>query len=182
MPELPPRAFARWRRSPDPGPGFWPIPADGACLSAFLIVRDPGDPGRLALGTPTADAAWERVGALDPERLRKVGDRLMLPSCHLLEYESPDSAARRIAHEQLERPDLELSGPQVVSEAYGRPGGDGQHWDLHFLYRAAWPRGVALSARLWSRLAFEDPRGVPLDRYARSHGDIVRFAGFETPR
>jgi hypothetical protein len=113
--------------------------------------------------------------------MARLEGRLMLPSCHLLEYESPDAAARRVAEEQLERRDLDLSGPQVVSDAYGRPSADGKHWDLDFLYRATWPRGVPLAARPWSRLAFEDPRGLPKARYARAHDDVLRFAGFETP-
>jgi hypothetical protein len=176
-----PRVFARWRREANAGPGYAQIPADGVCLSAFLIVRDPGDPGRLVLGTPSPAAPWERIGALEPLRVEQIGGRLMLPSSHLMASESPDAAARRIAAEQLERTDLDLSGPQVVSDSYARPNGEGEHWDLHFLYRATWPRGVPLAARPWSRLAFEDPRGLPRARYARAHGDIVRFAGFETP-
>jgi hypothetical protein len=176
------RVFARWRREADPGPGYWQIPSDGGCLSVFLLVQDPTEPGRIALGTPDPNAPWPRIGGLDSARMGRIGDRLMLPSCHLMEYESPDAAARRIVGEQLERTDLVLAGPQVISDAYGRPGGPGQHWDLDFLYRTTWPRGVPLSARPWSRLTFEDPRSLPRERYARSHDDIVRFAGFETPR
>ncbi|MCI4325386.1 MAG: hypothetical protein L3K00_05865 [Thermoplasmata archaeon] len=176
------RVFARWRRESDPAPGYWPIPADGGCLSVFLLVQDPTDPGRIALGTPDPSAPWSRIGALDEARLSRIGDRLMLPSCHLVEYESPDAAARRVEDEQLGRTDLVLSGPQVVSDAYGRPDATGQHWDLHFLYRTTWPRGVPLAAPAWKRLTFEDPRSLPRERYARAHDDIVRFAGFETPR
>lgn len=177
----PARTFARWRREASAGAGYSQIPADGACLSAFLLVRDPANPGRVALGSPSPDAPWEQIGGLDAVRLARIGDHLMLPSCHLMEYESPEAAALRIAIEQLERPDLEITGPLVVSEAYGRPGAESRHWDLHFLFGANWPSEVPLAARPWKHLAFEDPRTVPRERYARSHDDIVRMAEFETP-
>jgi hypothetical protein len=151
MSENEPRVFARWRREADPGPGYWSIPADGGCLSVFLLVADPTDPARIALGTPDPQAPWSRIGALDADRLARIGDRLMLPSSHLVEYESPDAAARRIAYEQLGRTDLVLTGPHVISDSYARPGS-------------------------------EDPRSLARERYARSHDDIVRFSGFETPR
>jgi hypothetical protein len=101
----------------------------------------------------------------------------MLPSSHLLEYEDPAGAARRIATEQLERADLAISEPHVVSDAYGRPDAEGRHWDLDFLFRARWPEGVPLAARPWKRLELVDPRTVVADGFARSHDDILRFAG-----
>ncbi|MCI4329879.1 MAG: hypothetical protein L3J80_03290 [Thermoplasmata archaeon] len=181
MDEPRPRTFARWRREANAGPGYSQIPADGACLSAFLLIRDPADPGRVALGSPSPEVDWERIGSLGPARVARIGDQLMLPSCHLVEYEAPEAAAARIAVEQLERSDLEITGPLVVSEAYGRPGAAEQHWDLHFLFGTTWPAGVPLAARPWKQIGFLDPRTVPRDRYARSHDDIVRLAYFETP-
>ncbi|HKV90131.1 MAG TPA: hypothetical protein VJQ43_02920 [Thermoplasmata archaeon] len=174
------RVFTRWRREPDPGPGYAQLPADGACLSAFLLIVDPSDPSRVLLGTPEPSADWERIGALDPARLDRLVGRWMLPSSHLLEYESPAEAAARIAREQLGRPDLVLRGPEVVSDAYGRPGASDRHWDLDFLFRSEWPGEVPLRAAPWARLAFLDPRQTPSAEFGRAHDDILRFAGYET--
>src|SRR5206468_4725043 len=62
--------------------------------------------------------SWDHIGALDPSRVEAHSHGWMLPSSHLIFRESPDDAARRIAREQLELPDLALTGPTVVSEVY----------------------------------------------------------------
>jgi len=172
------RVFARWRREPDPGPGFAQIPEDGACLSAFLLVTEPHEPRRVLLGQVDPSADWGRMGGLEGDRLSRAVGRWMLPSSHLLEYEGPSAAARRIADEQLGLPSLAFPEPHVVSDPYGRPGGAGSHWDLDFLFRAKWPEGAPVAARAWKRLEFVDPGPVPRSGFARSHDDILRFAGF----
>jgi len=177
MAEQTPRAFARWRRGPDPGPGNAQIPEDGVCLSAFLLVTDPNDAHRVLVGHVDPAADWSRFGALGGDRLVRTAKRWMLPASHLLEYEGPSEAARRIATEQLERPDLPIPEPRVVSDAYARPDAPGRHWDFHFLYRTTWPAGAPLRARPWTGLEFVDPRAVPASEFARSHDDILRFAG-----
>jgi ADP-ribose pyrophosphatase YjhB (NUDIX family) len=174
------RAFARWRR--EPGPGYWPIPADGACLSAFLIVTHPDDPRKVLLGEPDPGADWERIGALASDRLSRIAGHWMLPSSHLLEYESPHEAAQRIAREQLGLPAFRAPEPRVVSEAYGRPDQPGRHWDLHFLFQSAWPAGTSAPASPWRRAEFLDPRTVPVAEFARSHEDILELAGFPVLR
>jgi ADP-ribose pyrophosphatase YjhB (NUDIX family) len=173
-----PRVFARWRREPDPGPGFAQIPEDGACLSAFLLVPAPHDPRKVLLGQVDPSADWGRMAALEGDRLAKAAGRWMLPSSHLMEYEGPSAAARRIADEQLGIRDLAVPEPHVVSDSYGRPGAPGSHWDLDFLFRAAWPEGVPVAGSAWKRLEFVDPGPVPRSAFARSHDDILRFAGF----
>jgi hypothetical protein len=172
-----PRVFTRWRREANPGPGYSQIPEDGVCLSVFLLVTDPADPRRVVLGhlDPTAD--WEHLGGLEGARRERAAERWMLPSSHLIEYEGPSEAARRIASEQLERPDLALDAPHVVSDPYARPEGGGQHWDIDFLFRATWPAAIPLKAGPWKRLEFVDPGTVPRTGFARSHDDILRFAG-----
>jgi hypothetical protein len=174
------RVFARWRREADPGHGYAQIPADGMCLSAFLILTDAKDPGKVLLGEPDPSAGWDRVGALDPDRLARVAGHWMLPSCHLMEYESPAGAAVRIGREQLGLGDIVWPAPTIVSDAYARPEQPGLHWDLDFLFRAPWPPSVSLPESPWRRLAFHDPRVLPRAEFARSHQDILGFAGFRT--
>ncbi|MCI4369922.1 MAG: hypothetical protein L3J81_01170, partial [Thermoplasmata archaeon] len=161
MSEESPRVFARWRREADPGPGYAQIPEDGVCLSAFLVLTDPSDPRRVVLGRLDPRADWGRLGALEGSRLERSAGRWMLPASHFLEYESPAEAGRRIASEQLERTDLVLDTPHVVSDPYSRPDATGQHWDLDFLFRGRWPAGVPLKAGPWVELAFVDPTTVP---------------------
>jgi hypothetical protein len=40
--------------------------------------------------------AWEHIGALNKVRLERYSDKWMLPSSHLVLYESPRQAAERI--------------------------------------------------------------------------------------
>ena len=175
-----PRTFARWRRETPTDPSYTQIPADGACLSAFVLVSPADRPAEVLLGEPNPRADWSRIGALDPHRAERAAGHWMLPSSHLQTYEAPDAAAQRIVREQLELPDLVLTGPTVVSDDYARPGAPDRHWDLDFLYRATWPRGRPVGAAPWNRLEFVDPRTVPAARFTRSHEDILRFAGFAT--
>jgi hypothetical protein len=117
------------------------------------------------------------LGALDPARLEKIRGRWMLPSSHLILFESPMDAARRIAREQLEMESIPMKGPAVFSEAYAREaeGPLDPHWDLHFVFEAEWPRGRPLRAAAWSELAFLDTGSTNPKQIARGHGDIVRL-------
>src|SRR5687767_10998913 len=94
------------------------IPDDGVCLSAFLIVIEARRPTNILMGHLNPEAPWDHLCALDPTRVEAHSRGWMLPSSHLIFHEPPQEAARRIAREQLELPDLELSEPQVVSEVY----------------------------------------------------------------
>src|SRR5439155_1704537 len=94
------------------------IPAGGVCLSAFVIVTDTGHPTNVLMGHMNPRAPWDHIGALDPSRVEVHSRGWMLHSSHLIFQESPGDAARRIAREQLELPNLSFSEPMVVSEAY----------------------------------------------------------------
>jgi hypothetical protein len=180
MPAPVKRVFCRFRSLPPPGStAYSELPADGMCLSAFLLVEEKGRPGHVLVGQPDPSAPWNDIGALDRERVRALGDRWMLPACHLLLHEGPDTAARRIASEQLERPDLALTGPLVVSDAYSRPETKalGPHWDLDFIFRGAVAPGALGRPRAWRALRFVDAAAEPSDRFARAHADILSFAG-----
>lgn len=173
-----PRRFARLRPGPSTEPGYSELPKDGMCLSAFLLVHPAGAPEERILGLVDPAAPWWQLGALEPERLRRVSEDWMLPSSHLIEYETPDEAARRIATEQLEIPTVRLLGPEVHSEAYARTGASAgeRHWDLHFLYRAEWPAGRALRAGPFRELRSFRPGELATMKLARGGSDILALA------
>jgi hypothetical protein len=152
------------------------------CLSAFLLVHPKGKDGEFLLGRLEPSQPWAQIGALDTDRIRSIGTRWMLPSSHLLEYEEPVAAARRIAAEQLEVPELVIRGPEVRSEAYHRAeaGSEDLHWDLHFLFRAAWPEGRLLRSRPFRELRFFGRGSLPPEGIARGGEDILRLAGLVT--
>jgi hypothetical protein len=103
----------------------------------------------------------------------------MLPSSHLIFQESPGDAARRIAREQLELPDLPFSEPKVVSEAYTprRFPDAAKHWDLEFLFRSEIPAAAVPHPATWAELAFVDLARTAKSEIARSHEDVIESAG-----
>jgi len=174
------RSFCRLRREVPPGGrGVSVVPALGMCLSAFLVLSPPGTPGTVLLGRIDPRANWEELGALDTERLASVQAGWMLPSSHLMLYESPHDAARRIAHEQLARPDLRLDAPTVVSDASPRADAarEEMHWDLGFIFSGEWPRVSGSPPAPWSRLELVDLSGVRPSDIVRGQADILVGAG-----
>jgi ADP-ribose pyrophosphatase YjhB (NUDIX family) len=175
------RRFSRFSKSPTTAAfSVTEIPDEGVCLSAFLIVTEAGHPSSVLMGHMNPQAPWDHIGALDPSRVEAHSRGWMLPSSHLIVRESPQEAARRIAREQLELPDLEFTGPQVVSEVYTprRFPGIAQHWDLEFLFRGELSTAELPHTAAWKELAFVDlPRTAKVE-IARSHEDIIESAGF----
>src|SRR5579862_4430146 len=94
------------------------VPRGGLCLSSFLVLTEKGMSNRIFMGRLNPDAPWDHIGALDAPRMAVHSKGWMLPSSHLILYESPHDAARRILHEQLNLDEIELSEPKVVSEVY----------------------------------------------------------------
>ncbi|HZY70661.1 MAG TPA: NUDIX hydrolase [Thermoplasmata archaeon] len=176
MPEA--RRFCRFRSDADAGRGTIPLPNDGFCLSAFVLVRPVSDPTKVLVGQVGRSGDWGRVGGIDPARLERIGADWMLPASHLLLFESPDEAARRIAREQLGGEVPGMMGPLVVSDPYRREGGASldPHWDIHFIYEGTLPAAPRAPEGLWDRLAFIDPGRAPPPAFARGHGDILEFA------
>src|SRR2546428_12641134 len=132
------RRFSRFSKSPATAAfSVTEFPDDGVCLSAFLIVTEARDARKILMGHMNPKAPWDHIGALDPSRVEAHSHGWMLPSSHLIFRESPDDAARRVAREQLELPDLVLSGPKVISEVYTprRLPRTALHSDLEFLLR-----------------------------------------------
>ncbi len=175
------RRFCRFNKLGDVPFGMPEVPEGGLCLSAFLLIAEPGHPDRVLMGHLNPAAPWDHIGALDESRTAVHSRGWMLPSSHLILHESPDAAARRIAWEQLERDDLTFSGPQVVSEVYTprRFPNLVKHWDLEFLFRGEWPGGAAPKAAAWTDLRFVDLPSTAKTAIARSHEDILASAGWK---
>jgi len=111
-------------------------------------VRPPGRPREVLCGRVDPGGRWGAAGARDPERLRSLGERGILPAWQPLPFEGPREAAGRVAREQLGRDDLPLEPPRVDSEAYRRsPPTRDPHWDLHVVFAASWPGGAVEASR-----------------------------------
>ena len=157
------------------------MPAEGLCLSAFLIVRDRTDPTKVLLGKMDPAGPWEELAAVDAERMERLRNSWVLPASQLLRYESPREAAARLASELLDLPSLEIKGPRVESEAYARgpDRGPEKHWDVHFLFEATLSEGDLRPNPIWSELRFLRVSEVPRALIGRGHADILAFYGLE---
>src|SRR2546428_12572008 len=174
------RRFSRFSKSPATAAfSVTEIPEEGVCLSAFLIVTEAHDARKVLMGHMNPKARRDHIGALDPSRVEAHSHGWMLPSSHLIFRESPDDAARRIAREQLELPDLALSGPNVVSEVYTprRFPGNPPHSGIEFLVRGQLAAADAPHPTAWEELAFVDLRRMSKSEIARSHEDVIESAG-----
>src|SRR2546427_2127991 len=168
------RRFARFSKSPTTAAfSVTEIPDDGVCLSAFLIVTEARDARKVLMGHMNPKAPWDHIGALDPSRVEAHSHGWMLPSSHLIFRESPDDAARRVAREQLELPDLVLSGPKVISEVYTprRFPGTALRSGLGFLFRGPLAARDVPHPAAWKELGFVDPRRTSKSDSARPHED-----------
>jgi ADP-ribose pyrophosphatase YjhB (NUDIX family) len=175
-----PRRFCRFSTGRSVADGYWPLPEDGLCLSVFLLLSPADGSERVLVGRIDPAAAWDQIGALDPGRLRAHSGKWMIPSCHLLQFEAPAEAARRILREQLGRVGPTLAGPEIYSEAYPprRDPGRGHHWDLEIVYRGRLDSNDAPGYPSWAELKFIDPSRTPRSDFARSHEEILDVAGF----
>lgn len=156
------------------------IPEGGMCLSAFVVLTKAGSQNEVLLGHLNPEAMWDRIGALDPERVEVHSKGWMIPSSHLIIKEAPAEAAKRILKEQLELEGLPLSGPVVVSETYTprRFPDLPSHWDLEFIFRGELPVEMLPRTFAWKELAFIDLGHTRKSEMSRSHEDILESAGF----
>jgi ADP-ribose pyrophosphatase YjhB (NUDIX family) len=156
------------------------IPEGGMCLSAFLAVWK-GDIHHVLLGKVNSDFDWVRIGALDRQSASRISSRWMLPSSHLLLYESPTDAAKRILMEQLGLDDRKLKGPLVFSEVYDAPKYEiKNHWDMEFVFTKEIDEEDTESIQThlaWSSLEFQDVRKLEDKDFARNHQDILSEIG-----
>jgi len=153
-------------------------PEGGLCLSAFLVITDERNPNSVLMGHLNTKAPWDHIGALDSSRVEVHSKGWMLPSSHLLIYESPQEAAKRILREQLEI-DMALSGPAVVSETYTpkRFPNLPRHWDIEFIFKGKMSEDNVPKPFAWSELAFVNLDTAKITEIARSHEDILLAAG-----
>lgn len=159
------------------------------CLSAFLVIapeeeKEDQETARnsVLLGHLNPAANWDHIGALDEKRIQTHSKGWMIPSSHLIYRESPQNAARRILREQLGIPDMELSGPEVVSETYpSMRHPDLEHWDLEFIFKGRLSRDTLPKSNAWVDLKFVDLSKVTKKDITRSHEDILRSSGFKIP-
>ena len=174
------RRFARLADGRSAADGYQPLPPDGLCLSSFLVLARAGRDREVLVGHLDPKAPWAEIGALDPRRVEQNATGWMLPSCHLLYFESPERAAHRIAEEQLGLRDLALDPPLVFSEAYAprRPPQRGTHWDLQFLFHGTVPEGWAAHHPAWRELRFVDPSSTPREQFTRSHDEVLELVGY----
>lgn len=173
------RIFCRFARPSLNVASSTDIPEGGLCLSSFLLITE-GDSDHVLMGHLDPSAPWDHIGALDSGRAATHSKGWMLPSSHLLLYESPQEAASRILKEQLGLDRLELSPPTVVAEV-GTPRRFptlAKHWDLEFIFRGKAPRGMSLKHDAWKELKFVDLKEVGKAAIARSHEDVLENAGF----
>ena len=153
------------------------IPEGGLCLSSFLVVTD-GD-GRVLMGHLNPGASWDHIGALDAERAKVHSGGWMLPSSHLMLFESPQEAAQRVLREQLGMA-VKLSGPKVIAEV-GTPRrfpALPRHWDFEFIFGGKAPSSTPPRHEAWTVLRYIDPKQTPRQEIARSHDEVLENAGF----
>jgi len=153
-------------------------PEGGLCLSAFLVIIDERNPNSVLMGHLNTKAPWDDIGALDSSRVEVHSKGWMLPSSHLLVYESPQEAAKRILREQLEL-DIALSAPTVVSETYTpkRFQNLPRHWDIEFIFKGKMSEDRISKPFAWIELAFVNLDTAKKSEIARSHEDILQAAG-----
>ena len=174
-----PSRFARLSVAPSPAEGRWPVPPDGLCLSSLLLLSPREDRREVLVGKLDPAAPWGRIGGLDARRILLNSTGWMLPSCHLLYFEAPEAAARRILREQLGVESLSLEGPQVHSEVYTprRHPQAARHWDIEFLFRGVLAQPT-LEHSSWRELRFVDPSRTPRSAFTRSHDEVLELAGY----
>ena len=176
------RKFCRFARSvPEDGSETvytTAIPEGGLCLSSFVVLTDGG---RVLMGHLDPKAPWDHIGALDSGRAAAHSKGWMLPSSHLMLYESPKDAAQRILAEQLGLEGVHLSEPMVVAEV-GTPRrfpGLLKHWDFEFIFRGQGPAGSPPRSGAWTELRYIDTKATPRKEIARSHDEVLESAGFQ---
>ncbi|HUI01290.1 MAG TPA: NUDIX hydrolase [Nitrososphaerales archaeon] len=147
------------------------IPEGGMCISAFLVISKKGDPGKVLMGRINKNAEWDHIGALDSKRVERVASGWMLPSSHLILYETPAGAARRILREQLGVRNQVLAGPLAFADTSG----NANHWDLGFVFTGE--RESPPSSSAWDELRFVDVAGLKREEIVRSQLDVLSYAG-----
>jgi 8-oxo-dGTP pyrophosphatase MutT (NUDIX family) len=174
------RNFCRFATGGSRARGTWDLPPDGLCLSSFVLLSPREHPERVLVGRLNSGAPWGQIGALDERRIHLNANGWMLPSSHLLYFESPRAAAERVVAEQLGIGPLKFGPPEIFSETYRSPRHpeEAEHWDLEFLFRGQLDAETAPKHPAWTELAFVDPARTPRREFTRSHDEVLENAGF----
>jgi hypothetical protein len=164
------RRFAAFSKGAVP-PRMNTVPQGGMCISAFLVIARKGEPGSVLMGRVNKNADWDHIGALNGKRLERFASGWMLPSSHLILFETPTGAARRILREQLGIRNQPLDGPLTFADTSG----NSNHWDLGFIFTGE--REVASSNAAWDELRFVEVAKLKRDEIVRSQLDVLAYAG-----
>lgn len=164
------RRFAAFSREALP-PRMNSVPEGGMCISAFLVISKKGAKEDVLMGKINKNAEWDHIGALDGKRLERFASGWMLPSSHLMLFETPEGAARRILREQLGIRNQALDGPMAFADTSGTS----NHWDIGFIFTGE--TEVAPSSSAWDDLEFVDVTRLKRDDIVRSQLDVLAYAG-----
>lgn len=171
------RVFCRFARGSENTLGVRDVPVDGFCISTFLVISTPANPESVLMGKIDPSGPWDHLGAMFPELVLVASKGWILPSSHLLLFESPDASAKRILTEQVGAEDVRLSQPKVFSEVYNQKGRE-NHWDIQFVYQGKLaPDSLADMGGVWKELRFLDVSTLSRAELARSNGDILVRVG-----
>jgi len=149
------------------------------CLSTFIVARRRDC---ILLGLPRGHDAWPEKGGYSKWQaleLEKEGAWL-LPATHLLMEESPDRAAKRIAHEWA---GLKGNPRFVMVQSHLRPLRlwnpklKGNHWDICFVYELH-PRGPIRLKPWWSEMRFVPLSEIRSMNLGRGHRDVLEEARY----
>jgi ADP-ribose pyrophosphatase YjhB (NUDIX family) len=153
--------------------GFYEVPPNGMCISAFLFVTS-GE--KILLGKYADSEEWERLAGLEPERRRAHGKGWTIPASQLKFGEEPRAAGKRIAEDILGLRGLAIRELPPESDSYtpARFPELGDHYDIWFLHEAESSEATEVKKPAWyAHLAFLDPRTLDAEDYSRSHKDVV---------
>jgi ADP-ribose pyrophosphatase YjhB (NUDIX family) len=164
------RRFAAFSKDALP-PRINTLPQGGMCISAFVVISKKGEQGSVLMGRLNKNAEWDHIGALDGKRVERFASGWMLPSSHLILFETPEGAARRILREQLGIRNQSLDGPLTFADTSGTS----NHWDLGFIFTGE--REPTPSSAAWDELKFVDVAKLKRDEIVRSQLDVLAYAG-----
>jgi ADP-ribose pyrophosphatase YjhB (NUDIX family) len=169
------RRFAAFNKDAAP-PRMNVIPDGGMCISAFLVISKKDEASKVLMGRINKNAEWDHIGAIEGKRLERFASGWMLPSSHLIMFETPEGAARRILREQLGIRNLKLQGPLTFADT-GTAYFSGllNHWDIGFIFTAE--RETLPSSDAWDELRFVDVNTLKREDMVRSQLDILTYAG-----
>ena len=164
------RRFAAFSKDALP-PRMSTLPQGGMCISAFLVISKKGEPADVLMGRINKNSEWDHIGAIPRKKLEGFASGWMLPSSHLMLFETPEGAARRILREQLGIRNQALGGPLTFSDTSGTS----NHWDLGFIFTGE--KETAPSNAAWDELKFVDMAKLKRDEIVRSQLDVLTYAG-----